>query len=97
MTDLIPRCAWCNAFRNEEGRWVADAPFKAGAYTHGICPECKKTHFSEVYLGFLPDVANGTSHGSGCAMALFAAVTHDYWGFHQAVATLLLAVSSVLA
>jgi hypothetical protein len=53
-SELIPRCAWCNSFKDEGGKWAKDAPYRPGAYTHGICDDCAKESFDYV-PDFIPN------------------------------------------
>jgi len=46
---LIPVCSWCRRIRNEAGSWTSvERDLLDGLempLTHGVCPECAKTHF----------------------------------------------------
>jgi hypothetical protein len=51
LRGLVPVCAWCKQIRDEEGRWhsweryIADRSL--ARFSHGICPTCRHTRFSE--------------------------------------------------
>jgi hypothetical protein len=51
LRGLLPICAWCKKIRNETGDWKELAAYvtdhTAASVTHGICPECARTHFGE--------------------------------------------------
>ncbi len=44
LSGLLPICAWCKKFRDDEGYWKSVEEYlgeHTGAeFTHGICPEC---------------------------------------------------------
>ncbi|MCH8864958.1 MAG: PAS domain S-box protein [Chloroflexi bacterium] len=44
LSGLLPICAWCKKFRDDEGYWKSVEEYlgeRTGAeFTHGICPEC---------------------------------------------------------
>lgn len=46
---LVPVCSWCRRVRNEAGSWTpVERDLLEGIempVTHGVCPECAKTHF----------------------------------------------------
>lgn len=46
---LLPVCSWCRKARDEAGLWTpVDRHLLEGAgvpITHGLCPECSRTHF----------------------------------------------------
>lgn len=48
LTSLLPLCAWCKKFRNDEGYWeqiekYISAHTNGTSITHGICPDCQKS------------------------------------------------------
>jgi len=49
---LLPICAWCKSIRAETGNWqpveVYLARHSGARPTHGICPNCARTHFPTV-------------------------------------------------
>jgi hypothetical protein len=52
MSGLIPICAWCGRkIKNKKGDWVGIEAFihanSEAMLTHGICPECFKTHMEK--------------------------------------------------
>lgn len=47
LTSLLPLCAWCKKFRNDDGYWEQIEKYIAvhsngTSITHGICPDCQK-------------------------------------------------------
>lgn len=47
LTSLLPLCAWCKKFRNDDGYWEQIEKYIAAhsngtSITHGICPDCQK-------------------------------------------------------
>lgn len=54
LRSLLPICAHCKRIRNDEGYWQQIESYihqHAGTeFSHGICPECLKKHYSE-FLG----------------------------------------------
>ena len=51
VSPLLRTCAYCKRIRNEKGNWQ---PFEVyfhdqyeAEFTHGICPDCKQTHFGK--------------------------------------------------
>jgi DNA-binding NtrC family response regulator len=53
LRGLLPMCAWCRKIRNDKGYWQGlEAYIQAHtdtAFTHGICPECMKKVYPELY------------------------------------------------
>jgi PAS domain S-box-containing protein len=49
LSELLPICAWCKRMRDDGGYWQQVEQFiaqRTGAkVTHGICPDCRDTHF----------------------------------------------------
>src|SRR5205085_10649947 len=49
LSELLPICAWCKRLRDDQGYWQAVEQFisqRTGAkVTHGICPDCRDSHF----------------------------------------------------
>lgn len=49
LSELLPICAWCKRMRDDQGYWQAVEQFiaqRTGAkVTHGICPDCRDSHF----------------------------------------------------
>jgi PAS domain S-box-containing protein len=52
LKGLIPICAACKKIRNDEGFWVDVEHYirdhSEAEFTHGICPDCKESLYSEV-------------------------------------------------
>jgi hypothetical protein len=50
LQGLLPICGWCKNVRNDEGLWTRVEHYLAEhtdlTFTHGMCPECAKAHFS---------------------------------------------------
>ncbi len=46
LRGLIPICAWCRKFRNDDGFWMSVEQYlrahTEADCTHGICPDCRK-------------------------------------------------------
>jgi DNA-binding response OmpR family regulator len=59
MIAKLPMCSICRNVRDEGGRWHAlDAYLtarKLADFTHGICPECRTTHYPRVAPGTPPE------------------------------------------
>ncbi len=53
LRGLLPICAYCKQIRNEAGAWLAIESYirqhSKLDFTHGVCPECLKTHFPDAY------------------------------------------------
>lgn len=49
LQGLLPICSWCKKIRDDEGLWTQVEDYLAehteASFTHGMCPECAKTHF----------------------------------------------------
>jgi len=49
LRGLLPLCAWCKKVRDDKGYWTRVEEFLARStditVTHGICPDCQRTHF----------------------------------------------------
>jgi hypothetical protein len=54
LQDFLPICMHCKAIRDEEQHWKSLEQYVADRstvrFSHGICPTCARTHYSE-YLG----------------------------------------------
>jgi len=55
MRGLLPICANCKKIRNDQGYWtqveIYIAEHSDAEFTHGICPECLKLLYPELYAG----------------------------------------------
>ena len=55
MRGLLPICANCKKIRNDQGYWtqveIYIAEHSDAEFTHGICPECLKSLYPELYAG----------------------------------------------
>jgi methyl-accepting chemotaxis protein len=51
LQGLLPICSWCKKVRDEEGLWTQIEAYVAehsdAHFTHGICPDCRRTELSE--------------------------------------------------
>jgi hypothetical protein len=49
LQGLLPICGWCKKIRDDAGLWTQVEQYLAehtdAAFTHGLCPDCAKTHF----------------------------------------------------
>jgi len=52
LSGLLPICAWCKKVRDDQGYWTQIEAYitsrSQATFSHGICPECKRKHFSEI-------------------------------------------------
>ena len=52
LTEILPICSNCRKIRNDEGSWNQLEMYlmdrKNIAFSHGICPECRKTLYPEL-------------------------------------------------
>jgi hypothetical protein len=52
LSGLLPICAWCHKIRSDEGYWSQLESYVAAhsqaRFSHGICPECQRKHFSSI-------------------------------------------------
>jgi hypothetical protein len=53
LRGLIPICANCKKIRDDEGFWSQVEGYISAhsdaKFTHGICPECAKKYYGELY------------------------------------------------
>ncbi|MBU6400005.1 MAG: PAS domain S-box protein [Verrucomicrobia bacterium] len=53
LTDLLPICAHCKKIRDDKGYWIQIEAYLRrrtnASFSHGICPECSRKHFPEVF------------------------------------------------
>lgn len=53
LSGLLPICAWCKKVRDDQGYWTQIEAYitsrSQATFSHGICPECKRKHFSEIH------------------------------------------------
>lgn len=53
LSGLLPICAWCNRIRDDKGAWsqieVYIHEHSEVRLSHGICPDCLKSHYPEEY------------------------------------------------
>jgi PAS domain S-box-containing protein len=54
LSDLLPICSHCKKIRNDEGYWEQIESYihqhSGTQFSHGICPDCLKEHYSQ-FLG----------------------------------------------
>jgi PAS domain S-box-containing protein len=59
LRGILPLCSYCKKIRDDEGYWEQVETYirkhSEAAISHGICPECLKTHFPDVYTSLYPD------------------------------------------
>jgi ligand-binding sensor domain-containing protein len=52
LSGLLPICAWCRKVRDDTGYWSQIETYvkdhSQADFTHGICPDCMKTHYPQV-------------------------------------------------
>ena len=50
---LLPICVYCKQIRSEDGKWVGLEKYVRehthADFSHGLCPECYKTNYPEIY------------------------------------------------
>ena len=50
LSGLLPICSHCKKIRDDKGSWIQIESFiherSMAKFSHGICPECKKIHYS---------------------------------------------------
>ena len=67
LEGLLPTCAHCKDIRDENGEWQQMEDYvasRSGAqFTHGICPKCVATHFSDVMNQEAEKKGEETDHG----------------------------------
>ena len=53
LEGILPVCASCKKIRDENGQWHAIESYihdkSAARFSHGICPECKKILYPELF------------------------------------------------
>lgn len=51
LSGLLPICSWCKKIRDNQGHWSQLETYVAAHsevdFTHGLCPDCAREHFSE--------------------------------------------------
>lgn len=51
LQGLLPICSWCKKIRDDAGLWTQVEQYLVQhadvAFTHGMCPECARDHFSK--------------------------------------------------
>jgi hypothetical protein len=52
LRGILPTCAYCKNIRDENGEWHQLEYYiqnhSEAKFSHGICPECVKTHFPKM-------------------------------------------------
>jgi hypothetical protein len=53
LRGILPTCAYCKNIRDEKGEWHQLEYYiqnhSEAKFSHGICPECAKTHFPQIH------------------------------------------------
>jgi PAS domain S-box-containing protein len=53
LSGLLPICSSCKKIRDDQGYWTQVetyiAKYSAATFTHGLCPDCLKEYFPEIY------------------------------------------------
>lgn len=53
LSGLLPICAHCKKIRDDDGEWTQIEQYiherSEADFTHGICPDCVKIHYPQVY------------------------------------------------
>ena len=51
LSGLLPICSYCKKIRDDSNRWMPVEQYitqrSEASFTHGVCPECAKEHFSQ--------------------------------------------------
>jgi hypothetical protein len=54
LSGLLPICSWCKKVRNDDGYWQQVETYikdhSAADFTHGICPECRKSRYPTIKI-----------------------------------------------
>jgi hypothetical protein len=58
LKGILPICSFCNRVHTPDDRWVRMDTYIAdhseAQVSHGLCPECARRHYPEVYGGGVP-------------------------------------------
>jgi hypothetical protein len=53
LSGLLPICSFCKKIRDDKGYWKRLESYihehSEAEFSHGICPECAKEHYPEIY------------------------------------------------
>jgi len=53
LSGLLPICSSCKKIRDDHGYWIQVETYiskhSEATFTHGLCPECLKQYYPEVY------------------------------------------------
>ncbi len=64
LKGILPLCSFCKKIRNDQGYWeqvdVYLQKHSQADISHGICPECMKEHYREIYDSLSADKDNKT-------------------------------------
>lgn len=59
LEGLLPICSFCKSIRDDRNEWVKLEEFlvqhSGAVFSHGLCPECAKKHYAELYPPKQPD------------------------------------------
>ena len=63
LRGILSICVYCKKIRNDEGAWIRLEKYirehSEAEFTHGMCPECYRQHYPEIYHELHPDVGRG--------------------------------------
>lgn len=52
LSGLLPICSFCKKIRDEKNHWIGIEKYVSerseAIFSHGLCPDCRKTHYSSV-------------------------------------------------
>jgi len=55
LEGLLPICSFCKKIRGESDKWTSLEHYitehSEAGFTHGVCPECAREHYPELYKG----------------------------------------------
>ena len=62
LSGMLPICAWCKKIKNDEGYWQKIEKYirehSEADFTHGICNDCAKKEYPELYPKIKENLAN---------------------------------------
>lgn len=62
LSGLLPICASCKKIRDDRGYWnqieIYIRERSNATFTHGLCPECTRHHYPDLYRSMAPDEAS---------------------------------------
>lgn len=55
LSGLLPICAFCKKIQDDKGNWSQIEVYirdrSAANFSHGMCPDCAKTHYPDIFSG----------------------------------------------